>query len=469
MPPPVATLVTLCLCVYMLRREERLHSNASSALWLPVIWLFIICSRLPGQWLVVLGFPAGIFGPSSEGTPIDAAIFLTLTLSGLRVLSRRGFCLADFVRDNRCLTIFLVYCLLSVLWSDTPFVSLKRWIKILGHPVMALVILTDPDPLQALRLSFRKAAILLLPLSILFIKYYPGLGRSYDEWTGIPFYSGVTTMKNSLGSICLIYALFFCWDVLMVWRASDLKGRRTQLMVSAGFLFLALYILDLAQSATSLACLVLGAARILALGTCFVNPRYMGPTLIAVLILAAIGEMGFNLRENIIHMLGRNTTLTERTDLWAAVISVQNNVILGSGFENFWSGERSALLAAMGFPFNQAHNGYIDTYLNLGAVGLLLLLAWIFVSYQKICADLMNHFDLGRFELAFLFAILAYNYTEAAFKATHPIWTMLFLVSIRCDAYRWRTFSRDRSSDGEPMEVFPPEPVPVGPAYVNAR
>ena len=39
----------------------------------------------------------------------------------------------------------MAYGLLSVLWSDFPLIAGKRWIKTLGHPVMALIILTEPE------------------------------------------------------------------------------------------------------------------------------------------------------------------------------------------------------------------------------------------------------------------------------------------------------------------------------------
>ena len=47
------------------------------------------------------------------------------------------------------------------------------------------------------------------------------------------------------------------------------------------------------------------------------------------------------------------------------------NPLLGAGFENFWVGERQVTLGGLGG--NQAHNGYLEIYLNLGWVGILLL------------------------------------------------------------------------------------------------
>jgi O-antigen ligase len=112
----------------------------------------------------------------------------------------------------------------------------------------------------------------------------------------------------------------------------------------------------------------------------------------------------------------------------------------------YWTGERvHKITGIIGWPPNQAHNGYIETYLNLGAIGLCILCGWIVVAFRKTRIALIKDFHLGQFQLAFLLVILAYNYTEAAFKALHPIWTMFFLVSIGCESYRWRRLSRAKA------------------------
>jgi O-antigen ligase len=353
-----------------------------------------------------------------------------------------------------------------------PFVSFKRWVKILAHPVMALVILTDPDPVGALRSVFRKVGYLVLPLSLLFIRYYPAIGRSYDYWTGVPFLSGVTTMKNSLGCLCYIFAVFFFWECLMAWKVRDRKIRNRQLAVGVGFLVLSLYLLHLAQSATSQACFILGAAALLVFSTRLVNPRYLGASLLLALAIGIISESLFGIREAVIHMLGRSTDLTERTHLWAALSSISINPVLGAGFESFWTGERMAALTARGYGFGQAHNGYLETYLNLGVVGLGILVASLVAGFTKIRGDLITQPSLGRFELAFLITIIAYNYTEAAFKATQPLWTIFCLIAIRCEFYRRRLLSRRNireSQFGGIASATVPTPVGAGYASYGAR
>ncbi len=453
----------------MLRREHRLQPNASSALWLPFLWIFFACSRFPAQWLVVLGVPTGAFGPSADGTPIDAAIFLSMTLLGLRVLSRRGFSLREFNFENRWIALFFFFALFAILWSEMPFISFKRWVKILAHPVMALVILTDPDPVAAIRLVFRKVAILVLPLSLLFVRYYPAIGRSYDYWTGVPFTSGVTTIKNTLGCVCFIFAVFFLWELVAAWKVKDRATRRAQLITGAGFLVLALYLLHLARSATSQVCFILGAITIVGLSTRAINPRYIGTTLVGLIAVGLTGDALFGLRDAIIRMLGRRPDLTDRTHLWEALSGIPINPFFGAGFESFWMGERMAALTANGYGFGQAHNGYLETYLNLGVVGLSILVISIIVGFHKIRADLIKHPMLGRLELAFLLAIIAYNYTEAAFKANQPLWTIFCIIAIRCDSYRQRLLSRTNLSPARFAVPQMREPMPVGAGYGGDR
>ena len=132
-------------------------------------------------------------------------------------------------------------------------------------------------------------------------------------------------------------------------------------------------------------------------------------------------------------MLGWDPTLTDRTQLWADAIALQLQPIAGMGFESFWLGARLDLpLSKCWWRPNQAHSGYIEIYLNRGLVGLFLFFALIISTFRKAAAGLTSEsdFDFSRLRLAFLFALLSHNYTEATFKRVHLLWTMFHLVVI---------------------------------------
>src|SRR5207249_4497038 len=186
------------------------------------------------------------------GSPLDAWFFFVFIAAGFCVLTRRQVSLSEIVQNNGWLIAFALYCFISIAWSDFPFVAFKRWIKILGHPIMVLIVLTEPDPEEALRRLMKRCAYVVVPVSILFIKYYPELGRAYDAWSGLPTISGIAINKNLLGADCLILGFFFFWHLLQTWQTKRNTWRRKELRLIVGFLIAIWWLLSQAQSATSL-------------------------------------------------------------------------------------------------------------------------------------------------------------------------------------------------------------------------
>jgi O-antigen ligase len=84
----------------------------------------------------------------------------------------------------------------------------------------------------------------------------------------------------------------------------------------------------------------------------------------------------------------------------------------------------------------QAHNGYIEIYLNLGVVGILLFIGQFVGTFRKIQRDLVQSFEFARLRLGFLVAIVLYNYTEAAFDTLSFVWTIFFLIAVDYPARR---------------------------------
>ena len=82
------------------------------------------------------------------------------------------------------------------------------------------------------------------------------------------------------------------------------------------------------------------------------------------------------------------------------------------------------------FAPNQAHNGYLETYLNLGLVGLFILIGWIVATFWKIRRELFRNFEWGRYRLGFLAAVVLYNWTEGAFKMLHPVWFVFYIIAM---------------------------------------
>src|SRR5262249_51353637 len=160
------------------------------------------------QWLNI-GAPVESAGDYLEGSPTDRAVLFLLMVAGCLVLWKRHLPWSQIFRNNAFITLFFLYCAVSTIWSDFPLVALKRWSKGLGDPIMVLILLTEREPVKAVETVIKRCAYVLIPLSVLFIKYYPDLGRTHSEWSGELYYTGVTTNKNLLGLLCMVSGLLF--------------------------------------------------------------------------------------------------------------------------------------------------------------------------------------------------------------------------------------------------------------------
>jgi exopolysaccharide production protein ExoQ len=428
MPPLTALLVWLVLLLGLLYFDPAKDSRVSAAVWMPVIWMFIIGTRLPSQWLG--GQMGSVAQAMQEGNPLDRTVDLILILLAAVTLISRSVQWDKFFARNFALIAFIGFALVSVFWSDFPFIAFKRWFRDLGNYFGILVVLTDPHPIEAARTLLRRLSYLVIPLCVMLIKYFPATSKLYDAWTGASQFTGATTSKNMLGVACLVSGIFFFWDTVTRWH--DRKQRRTKriLLVNFALIGMTLWLLNLSSSATSKVCLAIGCLVILAAHS---KKFQRSPAVLKLLIplsfiLYLVLAYGLDLSGSFAGAVGRDPTLTDRTKIWAAVLSLHTNPLVGTGYESFWLGPRLERIWPLVGHVNEAHNGYLDIYLNLGGIGLTLLLLFMIASYRKICKQLGSS-PLASFSLALWTVMLFYDMTESAFRGG-LLWITFLLAAI---------------------------------------
>lgn len=430
MTPFLATILTISgiLTLFVLGREPK--TRLSWALCVPILWLLIGGSRHVSEWLGA--GPAMSQQQYLEGSPIDASIYALLIAAAIAVLMGRQRALAKILRRNWPIILFISYCVLSIVWSEFPVVTLKRWIKSLGDYAIVLILLTEYDPAFAARRVFAIVPSVLLPLSILFIKYYPALGRSYSaHWDSTQFFIGLSGTKNMLGMVCMIFGFSAVCRMLHVWRGPH-RGRTRALIVSGSIVAMAIWLLILSDSKTSLCCFVLTSGLIAAhVFLKVARRRAILHVLVAIVVLSCFSVLFLGIGGGALHAIGRNPTLTGRTDIWAVLLSVPVNSVFGTGFESFWLGERLAYVWS--FPIvngiTEAHNGYLEFYLNLGFVGVTFLLTLLCTGYRNILRLIEREPEAGRLRLGFFVIAVVYNFTEAGYRSTDLVW-IAFIFAI---------------------------------------
>ncbi len=436
--------------LFFLDRDK--SARNSKALWLPLVWFSIIGSRPLSSWL-------GISPPSQnqlDGSPTDAFVFGVLLAAGIIVLLSRSGHTKVLLRANSLILIYFTYCLVSVLWSPFPDVAFKRWIKAVAELVMVLIVATDAEPISALRRLLFRSGFVLVPASILLIKY-SDLGRGYDP-DGDAMNTGVTTNKNILGVLVLVIGLGALWSVLALLRARRQPARGRHLLAQGILLTFCVALLYMAHSATAVACFILGSGLILVTGLPTIRRKPAAVHAVVLTIIIAGGlAMLFGGQAGVVHALGRETNLTGRTDIWKAVIPAAPNAAFGAGFESFWitpsnvekvSRSLSGWFGARGL--NEAHNGYIEVYLNLGLVGVSLISLILLSGYRSACAAFRRDPGTGGLMLAYVAGAAIYSVAEAGFRMLHPMWFFLLLTVVSASAV-----SRSYGRPQRPAELRP--------------
>lgn len=437
----VVTLVYFIgiLGLFWLNREPA--ERTSKALWIPVIWLGICASRSISLWFNA-GPTLDMQRAYLEGSPFDAAVWGVLLVLALVVLVWRASAAAEIVRTNFPLLLYFAYCCFAIMWADYPFVSAKRWIKAVGDVVMIAIVLTDSNKLMAIKRLLSRVTFVLIPASVLTIKYYPDIGRSYNPWTWTYMYSGVTTGKNLLGMTCLVCGLASLWMFLLAYELPKSKERRRRMLAHGAILLMVLWLFHQANSMTSLSCFLLASLVMLFIRRAKPTPNPLRIHFaVTSVILLSLFALFLDSSGVLVKDLGRDPTLTGRTDVWKAVLDNSANPLFGAGFEGFWIGERLgkvwATIGPGGQGLQEAHNGYLEIYLNLGWLGIALFAFLMITGYRRIVRAFRNCPDVALLMLSYFTGSVIYGLTEAAFRMMACIWIAALLSIMSVSPQLW--------------------------------
>jgi exopolysaccharide production protein ExoQ len=425
----VALIATLIcgLCIFWLFRLVRdPKERPSKAIWIPVLWLFIAGSRPVSLWLDDAPTQTGA-DSYYNGSALEASVYQCLIIAGLIVLIRRKPQLVAALRSNWPIIAYFAYCLLSSYWSSFTYISAKRWTKAMGDPVMVLIMLTEREPLTAAKRVITRTGFFLFPLSILMIEAYPESGTAPGSLMTAPMVVGITTGKNELGMICLIWGLGLLWCLMDSFRRR--RERPKGWIAYAAVFAMAAWLVNLCNSATSLSCLLLGSALLVMTNLRFVTRR---PVVVHCLVFAllSVAVVAIFVAPTLLSTVGRDSTLTGRAELWPIVLGMVGNPLIGTGYESFWLGWRLDRMWKLYWwhPI-ESHEGYIETYLNLGWIGIALLTVIVLRGYSRVVGDMRRDRDMSNLKLAYIVAALVFNLTESAFHYVNPVWIMLLFAT----------------------------------------
>jgi O-antigen ligase len=414
----------------LLRVDHKQTTNTSRALWIPVIWILIHNTKALGVW----------FGTSSldmeSGSPLDRAVLTILFCISLLFLVKKRFDWSISIKKNIWLLLLFGYMLVSVLWSDMPYVSFKRYFREVIAFIMPLVVIAcEREPLKALQCILRRTIYIVIPFSYTLIHYFPEFGRLYTRWSGEQMWIGVTSQKNGLAELCLISSIFLIWSFVKRRQNND-SAVKYQSCLEILLLILTLWLMggpnhSFAYSVTSNVAFIIGLLTLIFLF--FMKKKFTTSGSKACIVISAfiiiygtitpfIGKLSLF---DISSTFGRDESLTGRSIIWTTLIQyVFQRPVFGFGFGGFWTEAMRQQTSS------HAHNGYLDIILNIGFIGYMLFFIFWLLCCQRAQKMLIYNFEWAVLWISYLLIMFVHNIAESSMARLTNILpaTILFLM-----------------------------------------
>lgn len=308
--------------------------------------------------------------------------------------------------------------ILSTLWSDDPALTFRRGVLLSFSMVFGFYLARRFSLKEQLHLLAWLCGICIffsIPFGLLH------LGATPDFYPNA--WHGIFSQKNDLGKMMALSAVVF----LVLGKAEANVRWRTRVGLLA-----ALILLVLSHSATALVLTVLMFVFFWLSGTL----RKSFGKAVAGMALLTLGGMGA-LYWAVTHLatftgaLGRGVTMSGRLQLWAlCIVMALRKPWLGYGYNAFWLGMHGPswrIWQALGVPIVHAHDVFIQVWLDLGLVGLgLLLLTFTVYTIRGILLVRRTTPPEAVWPLMILVFYFLYSVTEITIISGSPVFTMVF-------------------------------------------
>lgn len=362
--------------------------------------------------------------------PLNQLIYsFVFVLSFIPLLKEHKKVLA-WINEEKFLVFFLLWCGVSIIWSEDWLVSSKRFFQYLITQFVFISVLINFRDEKVIVKTLTAILLCFVIISVGISLTIPqAIDPSHGSWRGL--HNG----KNGLGQSAGINLLFFSF-MFLTERLNHFK------IIYFFALLLSLILLMGSTSATSIISILMISMFFLFryIDNIF-RPLHLGKTFSFFLIICFSSIIIMTLIflpdkiDNVFSSIGKDPTMTGRTDIWIGLLAYQQDQLtLGAGYQSFWIPNLISNLSIFG-PYwvpNQAHNGYVDMILEIGIVGLIIFLIFLIHSLKRF-------FKMGSSVwLVFMVFALFINFQESTFLRPHHLTNVFFFMSFWILAFRLR-------------------------------
>jgi exopolysaccharide production protein ExoQ len=404
----------------------------------------VLPSRSPApMWHLLIGWvillPLLFFATNGKIVPDNGDVSMSMAEAGGSSLSHRLglglICLlcsvliftrlpAVFALGQRTKVLLglPILALISSAWSDSARQSIVSAVILLVFTLFALYIASSFDStgqFELLMLSGGVALVISIGLSL----FVPALGAPGHNWRGI------FAHKQNCAAVCTLLLV-----TAVHWRASG----SNQKVFRALYAMMCCTMIVMSQSRTgwALAIVALGLSGSLLLLQKMPIKDALFTAMIVCGIFAVIAFAVYANAALLLPAVGKDPTLSERTVIWAAVwTTIAKQPLLGYGYAAFWTGLLGPSLNIVlisGWALAQAQNGFLDMWLQVGIVGVLLIV----LATGQAARDAIRSFrgsgqdNHVRWCMVVIITTIFYNIGESSLGMVQLVWFLFLLACI---------------------------------------
>lgn len=327
---------------------------------------------------------------------------------------------------------FVALVFLSTLWSYKPHESILRGLHLFGKSLVAYQ-LTRYFTLHGVFCYLRDCLLVVVIASFTVIQLYPEIGLKLYGDSFV--WSGLFTNKNGLGH-CAALSTILCFHF---YRENGFKAFH----FAAAFGF-SLVVTVASQSATACIALAVGLLIYICAGI-FGMESISSKLRYRILIYGSIGVLlvlaiGIGFWEPLLVTIDRDITLTGRTVIWSGVWQmIQEELLLGYGYRAAWTTHEVFfhVLSKIQTWVSDAHNAFLQSWLELGVIGFLLFTGYILgtiINWIKIYSGSGSPVNLLAGILLLMLLLIA-MLESALFTSQEIHWFMWAMISMSLWTY----------------------------------
>jgi O-antigen ligase len=324
-----------------------------------------------------------------------------------------------------CLLAYLLLAGASIGWAYSQEYALQRFVKELLILAPLILPFSQFEPRTEIFSKIFECYTLSILLNMVFVLNQSPMLVGSNEASGSLAYPGYFAFKGYLGECASIAIMMAVFELLL--------GRRR--ILSLMVIPISIWLLIASKSKGSLAITILAMA--MSSGALLIHKLVKKSLALIIGVVPLAYFVWSLLTENLINKLSYsiygNPTLTGRTLIWDFVnYEISRHPAFGWGFQSFWlvGPQAPSVVDAPGWikDMPYTHNGYLDTELQTGYVGLLILFTFLFATIHSIGRVRERSPRRAWLLLSIALYIMLTNFLEAVWFEPDPLWVLFVLV-----------------------------------------